>query len=310
MENKIIYTSDIHGNEKQFRTLVDYALDVKPSIVIIAGELLPKGGYRITDNYPQMQRAFLTERLPYLLRPIKDKLPDTQILVTPGNDDCKSNDDILNDYSNLFTNIDGKRVQLSKSLEIVGYSTVPITPFAIKDREKFDLTNVQEEVAVEYKKRQVNYNLRGIISINVGDGPRWRNIQFTDKDKTDSIQRDLENTIFTNNSERTVYIFHTPPNDTSLDVTGNERHVGSFAVKEFIERYQPYLTLHGHIHETVDMSGDFKSKIGKTWCMSAGNHNEDSKLSVLVLDLNNLINVKRVKLPCTSLGKLLNRIVK
>jgi len=40
-------------------------------------------------------------------------------------------------------------------------------------------------------------------------------------------------------------------NNTALDITGNDMHVGSFAVRQFIEKYQPHLTLHGHIHETV-----------------------------------------------------------
>ena len=80
------------------------------------------------------------------------------------------------------------------------------------------------------------------------------------------------------------------------------------AVRKFIETYQPYLTLHGHIHETVDMSGSYKEQIGRSWGMSAGNHNEDRKLSVLVMDLDNIASAERVKLPCTKLGKMFGKI--
>ncbi|MBS3093449.1 hypothetical protein J4456_02605 [Candidatus Pacearchaeota archaeon] len=75
------------------------------------------------------------------MKSIKQGLPETQIYLTPGNDDCKVNDDILNAHPDLFTNLDGRRVQLPNGLEIVGYSVVPITPFGIKDREKYDVTS-------------------------------------------------------------------------------------------------------------------------------------------------------------------------
>lgn len=307
---KIVYTSDMHGNEAQFRAFADYVLDIKPEIVIIGGELPPKGEGFVRDDYISMQRKFLSDRLPALLKPIKRELPATQIYVTPGNDDCIVNDDVLNAHPDLFTNVDGRRVQVPGGLEIVGYSFVPITPFGIKDREKYDLTNIPEEVAVEYAQRQRDYNLQGIVSIRKGDSERWRGIQFTDEDRANSIQKDLKSDLFTANPKRTIYIFHTPPNNTPLDIIGDEKHVGSFAVRQFIESYQPLLTLHGHIHETVDISKEYKTKIGDTWCMSAGNHNGDSKLAVLTLDLDNLAIAERVKLPCTSLGKLMKRVFK
>lgn len=308
MKNKLLYTSDMHGNEKQFKTFVDYALEIKPSVIIIGGELPPKGGRFVIDDYIGMQRKFISERLPELLKPIKQGLPKTQIYVTPGNDDCKVNDDVLNANQGLFINVDGKRAQTPSDLEIVGYSFVPITPFRIKDREKYDLTNVSEEVAIEYAKRQKGYNLQGVVSVCEGNSYRWQDIQFTDKDKADSIQKDLENKLYTENPRKTIYVIHTPPSNTPLDIIGNEKHVGSFSVRDFIEKYQPYLTLHGHIHETVDMSGEYKTKIGDTWCMSAGNHNYDSKLAVLVMDLDNPVTAERIKLSCTSFGRLLNKL--
>lgn len=307
MKNKLIYTSDMHGNEAQFNAFVDYALQICPSIVIVGGELPPKGGFRIIGDYPQMQRTFLKDRLPNLLKPIKEKLPNTKIFVSPGNDDCAVNDDILNSHPDLFTNIDGKRVQLQSGLEIVGYSTVPITPFGIKDREKFDLTNIPANLIKEYTNRERECNLHGLRSVK-GDKFGWRDFSFTEADRANSIQRDLESNLYTANPERTLYVFHTPPNNTALDIIENNIHVGSFAVRQFIESYQPLLTLHGHIHETVDMSGEYKTQIGKTWCMSVGNHNEGNKLAVLVLDLDNPANAERVGLPCTSLARFFRKL--
>ena len=46
-----------------------------------------------------------------------------------------------------------------------------------------------------------------------------------------------------------VLVTHQPAWGTDLDTTGNGRHTGSQAVREFIERYQPILAISGHMHE-------------------------------------------------------------
>ena len=40
--------------------------------------------------------------------------------------------------------------------------------------------------------------------------------------------------------------------------------VGSIAVKRFIEDRQPLLTLHGHVHEAAQLTGEWKIQIGRT----------------------------------------------
>jgi len=41
------------------------------------------------------------------------------------------------------------------------------------------------------------------------------------------------------------------------------------AVRRFIEKRQPLLTLHGHVHESSRLTGEWKDKIGRTLCFSA-----------------------------------------
>jgi Icc-related predicted phosphoesterase len=47
-----------------------------------------------------------------------------------------------------------------------------------------------------------------------------------------------------------VLVSHTPPHDTSLDRTTRGEHVGSTAVRQFIETVQPAVVVSGHIHES------------------------------------------------------------
>ena len=56
---------------------------------------------------------------------------------------------------------------------------------------------------------------------------------------------------------RLVLVCHTPPYGTAVDKVGGGTHVGSQAVRAFIERVQPDVCLTGHIHESaaVDVLG-------------------------------------------------------
>lgn len=57
---------------------------------------------------------------------------------------------------------------------------------------------------------------------------------------------------------RKILISHNPPKDTLCDDIGGHTHVGSSAVRAFIEKYQPDICVCGHIHEArgVDKIGD------------------------------------------------------
>lgn len=62
-----------------------------------------------------------------------------------------------------------------------------------------------------------------------------------------------------------VLISHNPPLNTDCDVIGDGIHVGSRAVRDFIEANQPEICICGHIHEAKGMD-----KIGKTVIINPG----------------------------------------
>jgi hypothetical protein len=81
--------------------------------------------------------------------------------------------------------------------------------------------------------------------------------------------------------ESCIFNLHCPPYDTQLDIAPeldetfkpkvsggsgvNMIHAGSLAVRQAIEKYQPLLGLHGHIHESRGFV-----KIGRTLCINPG----------------------------------------
>ncbi len=85
------------------------------------------------------------------------------------------------------------------------------------------------------------------------------------------IRKDLKVLAKKSDPKKTIFMFHIPPFRTKLDRLWNGESAGSVAVKEFIEEAQPLITLHGHIHESADMSGAWKEKFGKTVSINPGN---------------------------------------
>ncbi len=64
---------------------------------------------------------------------------------------------------------------------------------------------------------------------------------------------------------RLILAAHAPPYDTVCDVLPNGAHVGSTAVRAFIEKVQPALCLCGHIHEARG-----QCRIGNTQVINPG----------------------------------------
>jgi uncharacterized protein len=101
--------------------------------------------------------------------------------------------------------------------------------------------------------------------------------------------------------ERTIFSFHCPPYGSGLDEAPELtedmqlKHagrapvpLGSTAVREAIERHQPALSLHGHIHESRG-----NARIGRTLCINPGSSYEQGELLGAVVDLEGGKKVKR-----------------
>ncbi len=290
---RILYSSDMHGNEVQYRKLIDYAIESSVDALIIGGDLAPKAFQ--SKHFVTGQREFFKDRLPQIFSKLVCERPECNVFLMMGNDDCAFNLDMLESYEpNLYRIIHGKRFSLTDEIDLIGYSYVPITPFGIKDWEKFDLSDPPDELKMRYAgRKRANYRLDGVKSRRNG----WEQFEFDQGDeKKDSIQRDLGDDIFTKNPMKTIYAVHTPPDGTNLDQIYAGAHVGSFAVRLFIEQHQPYLTLHGHVHETVAVSGNYKDQIGNTLCLTSGNHDVGEKVAVLVFNVDDPRRVRRLVL--------------
>ncbi len=76
--------------------------------------------------------------------------------------------------------------------------------------------------------------------------------------------------------ENFILVSHTPPVQTQADRLGNGAHVGSIAVRKFIEEKQPHLCLSGHIHESRG-----QDYIGRTLVLNPGMMKDGGYIEVI-----------------------------
>jgi Icc-related predicted phosphoesterase len=94
---------------------------------------------------------------------------------------------------------------------------------------------------------------------------------------------------------RCVFNFHVPPFASGIDEApaldeqlrpqiGSQgvvtEPVGSKSIRQIIEKYQPLLTLHGHIHESRG-----QAKIGRTLCLNPGSEYSEGVLRGLIVTI-------------------------
>ena len=100
------------------------------------------------------------------------------------------------------------------------------------------------------------------------------------------IAGDLEKLAKGIKPEKTIMAFHAPPKNTALDVLHDRSHAGSLAIRRFIEKYQPLIALHGHIHESPEMSNEISCMLGRTLCVNPGSSN--AKMRAVIVDTEKL----------------------
>lgn len=252
----------------------------RPDAVFLGGDLLPSF-VRSKDKV----RNFLYESLLNPLQEVRTEFEKKlRCFVIMGNDDPRIFEDIFEkfDEKGLIDYVNQRCVNF-RTLNVCGYSFVPPTPFDLKDWEKYDVSRFTDVGALSPEK--------GTRTVKVEENE----IEFA------TIKKDLNELKKLSKPQKTIYMFHAPPYETELDradLDGEEIdhapldvHVGSIAIKNFIQQEQPFLTLHGHVHETVDITGKWMCKIGDTPSFTGVTSGEG--LTVVKFDTENLEEASR-----------------
>jgi len=300
---RILYGSDFHGSDAVFRKFLAAGLQYKANALMVGGDVTGKamvpvihqGGGRYTGHlfgadkvatnpeeldalkkaissvgfYPivlerdeaaeleadpvKMGTRFekeMCDRVRVWMKLAEEKLVPQKITLyfMAGNDDLYSIDDVVAEFEHI-RNPDMKCFELEGGYNVVGLSNANMTPWrCARDIEEPELAARLEALGALIQK-----------------------------------------------PERTIAMIHVPPFSSGLDTCpeldkdlkivtqGGQvvmKSAGSPAVRAFIEKVQPLLTLHGHIHESP---GHFRN--GRTLMINAGSEYAEGIMKAAIVNL-------------------------
>lgn len=300
---RILFASDFHGSEAFFRKFLGAALQYQANTLVVGGDVTGKAmipiihqtngsyiGYlfgkkeevstkvelgnlanriskvgfypivletdeadELEKNPDRMSQRFeleMVSRVRSWLSLAQEKLEphDITLYFMPGNDDLQVIDKVIAEFPSV-RNPDGQRYWLDNDHEIIGLANANMTPWKCA-------RDIEEDFLLQ---------------------------------RLDAIFSMLES------PERSVAVIHVPPYDSGLDLCpqldkdlrimtlGGQvlmKAVGSTSVRQVIERFQPLLTLHGHIHEAAG-----HTRIGRTMVINPGSEYAEGILKAAIINL-------------------------
>jgi Icc-related predicted phosphoesterase len=240
------YVTDLHGSITKYNLALKYAIDHKVPLIHIGADVLPKGSCIM-----EMQKDFIKKYLKDFYRITKEKGID--VIGSFGNDDLNTRKQYFRKYATLLDEVPYEK----DGYTFKAYNFVPDYPFGLKGDCKLDYPGWT--CPEPYISPPVDFTDQGRVIIE--DPVQYFLKKGTIKEDLEKIQVD----------DRTIMAIHCPPaGGLGLDVCANGREVGSKSVLEFIAAKKPLLTLHGHVHESPDVTGIWKTQIGKTVVIQPG----------------------------------------
>jgi Icc-related predicted phosphoesterase len=283
--NNCFFVSDLHGHLDRYRKLFAAIVSELPAAVFIGGDILPSG-LMMSMAAERGQVDYINDFLIPKFSMLKEQLGDAypRVFIILGNDDGRFEEvSMLNGTTyGIWQYIHNRREKYGNHT-IYGYANIPPSPFLLKDWERYDVSRYVDP---------------GCVPPNEGH----RTVPITEHEaQYSTIKGDLDQLTGAADLSNAIFLFHTPPHDTNLDRAALDGktidhvpldvHIGSIAVRRFIESRQPLLTLHGHVHESASLTGSWHERIGNTYSFSAA-HN-GSELALIRFDLNNLNDANR-----------------
>jgi Icc-related predicted phosphoesterase len=277
---KILYTSDIHVDPFHFDRLFSAVERLSVTSAIIGGDLIPARGWSFAGSI-ESQRRWISDIMLPKFAFFHRKFPEVSFFMDFGNDDLLAVRRLVEERDKKdFSLIHNQIIPIDDKLAIAGYMCVPPTPFKLKDWEKCDgkdrpgldgarLGGAKTGTGIEkpYKLKLSHGTIEQDLSLlsQSLEKPQWQNMLF-------------------------VLVTHSPPRNTSLDCIGDGRHVGSLAIRRFIEHWAPsgrlVASFHGHIHESPWVSGSIYDNIEGVLSFNIGQ--QPDILRALLFDPDNV----------------------
>lgn len=309
---RVFFATDVHGSEVCWRKFLNCGSHYSADVIILGGDMTGKALVPVIADGGDRWHATLLENRTALQG--EDEVAEfEQAVIRRGYYPFRTTPDELSElaaderrWHALFDEKMLATVQQWMDMAEAKLSGTDIRCFVCPGND--DQLEVDDVVAraktVELGEgRVVDVNGFQLVSSGWANRTPWDT--YREEDEPQLAQRiNAMVAQVTAPPERTIFSLHCPPYASGLDDAPElteemdlkdaghaVKPVGSTAVRDAIESFQPALSLHGHIHEARA-----SARIGRTLCINPGSSYEQGQLLGAVIDLDGKKKVKRFML--------------
>jgi Icc-related predicted phosphoesterase len=298
---RLFYASDIHGSDLCWRKFVNAARHYDCGALVMGGDLTGKalvpiveeGGTHIAVVVGEQRRAAPGEELAELERAIRLN-GFYPLHTTPEEYEAMRQQARVREGLFAKAMIDELERWLRFADERLAEADVDVFVMPGNDDPwSVDDVLLRSGTVVACDGRVVDVNGHEMISCAYSNPTPWDSPRELDEDALYAKIRGLAEQL--ESPAGAIFNLHVPPYDSGLDtaieldaelrpvLTGGRPHeipVGSTAVRQLIEEFQPALALHGHIHESRGIT-----RIGRTVAINPGSDYSGGRIDGCVVDL-------------------------
>lgn len=300
----IFYSSDLHGSDRCWRKFLGAARFYKVNTLVMGGDLTGKAvvpiSHEADGSYTarflgEQRRASSDEELSQLEDAVRFNGMYPWV-AAPDQVELHRDDDVARDR--LFETVMLDELHRWVALADRRAEASGVDIFAIAGNDDpwaCDPALEASEHLRPCEDRLVEVHGHEMISCSIVNPTPWDSPREMAEAELYDHLHSLAQQV--SDPSRAIFMFHAPPYDSGLDTAreinpadltvvmrGGQPHeipVGSKAVRQIIEEYQPLLSLHGHIHESRGIT-----TIGRTTCINPGSDYASGQIHGAVVKLS------------------------
>jgi Icc-related predicted phosphoesterase len=298
---RLYYASDIHGSEVLWRKFLSAAAGYRAQVLVMGGDVTGKVVVPLVERPEGVEVELFGERQtltdPEAIEEIEHRIRANgmyphrmtadelaQVAGQPEQDREAWFADVMRRTFDQWLALADERLDDSTRCFVMpGNDDPPGVDAAIEAAAKVEACD----------DRVVEFAGHGMISLGYSNPTPFDSPRELDEDELYRRIAGLAEQL--PDPRRAIFNLHVPPYDSTLDTAAELDEnlevvmsgsapkmipVGSTAVREAIERFEPLLSLHGHVHESAGAT-----RIGRTLCINPGSDYHTGRISGCLLQL-------------------------
>jgi Icc-related predicted phosphoesterase len=290
---RLFFATDLHGSERTFRKFINAGKFYEVNVIVMGGDIQGKLMIPIIKESNGHHRATLQGRVEHISTEdeLKSLMGRLDILgfyyKVMEEDEFRSLQADPKAVNALFNELAKQKLINWVSLAEERLNGTGIKCFVTGGNDdEWEVLEVMKRAdaksffAVENEMIYVDED-HSMISVGISTPTPWSTPREVSEEELGKMIEEMAAKV--PDMQKAIFNFHDPPKDSTLDtcpmldwtkdppeqiVQGGQpvmHGAGSVSVRNAIEKYEPMLGLHGHIHESQSVA-----KIGRTTCINPG----------------------------------------